>query len=151
MSDQQIGIPGLGNTIGFSTNGGTTFITLPNLQDIDGVPSELGTIESTGLGSVAEEVLPTIFKEGAIVAKILYLPTKTEHALLWTKYRAKEFMSWKLTFPNPVGLGATNPDTPQGYSCTALITSFNHTGFEVEGKIEAAIAIKPSGPLVKLP
>lgn len=139
-----VGIPGLGVTIAYSTTSGGTYTPVGQLQSIDGVDFSVGTWDSTGTASVAKEKLATIFDAGDFGFKCIFNPSDATHVYILTSMSSipPTLLYWKFTFPSPVGPGASAPETAKTYVFPAWITGYNVSGFEPES--DAVLAVKLS-------
>ena len=138
-------IPGLGCEVSYCTTEGGTYTEVGQLKSIDGTNSEVGMFDSTGLASAAGEQIPTLFRAGEFGFKVIFDPANATHIALHAAHVAKTLLYWKLTFPNPVGPGATAPGSPKVYSFPAWVKSFATSGYEVEGGIEGACGLAITG------
>lgn len=138
-------IPGLGCTVSYSTTSGGSYTTVGQLKSIEGTSFETAMVDTTGLASTSGEQVPSLFKAGEFGFSVWFDPSNTTHAALQTALTAKTLLYWKLTFPSPIGPGATAPGSPKTYAWAGYVSGTSLSGFEIESEVECAYKIAITG------
>ncbi|MBS0207508.1 MAG: hypothetical protein JSS27_01005 [Planctomycetes bacterium] len=139
-------IPGKGCKLEYSSDGGTTYTKILQVISIEPPALNMGEAESTALDSTAEEATPTIVKNDDLSLKIFYDPSQTTHAALTTACAAGTILFWKFTYANPQGPGASVPGSAKTEIFEGFVKQFKPTGVEVQGNIQADLAVRVTGP-----
>jgi hypothetical protein len=138
-------IPGLGCTVSYATTSGGSYTSVGQLKSIGGLSVETSMVESSGLGSDAAEQVPSLFKGGDFPFSTWFNPANTTHAALVGYIKSKTLLYWKLTFPNPVGPGATVPGSAIVYSFAGYCNKASLSGFEIESEVECEFNVAITG------
>ncbi len=138
-----LGVKGTGVTIAYGTVLGTYSSHIAQIKSVDLPSMEMGTWESTGLTSQAKEFLATIADGGEVTIHVIWNGADTTHAALYAHFVAGDILYWNVTFPAPVGPGATGSGVAMPF--VGILTGFEPSAAEVESYMEAAWKIKISG------
>jgi hypothetical protein len=123
--------PALGTTIGCDFTTPSTYVTIGQVLNIS-VSGEVGTAETTHLGSTKKTFRPTLEDPGEINFEIEYDPSDTvSHTLLETLYAAKTIKGWQIAYV--VG----TPKVFQGF-----LTKLERTAGGPEENLGASFTVK---------
>ena len=132
--------PALGTT--FLHGVVSTYTAIAQVTSIDGPESEMGTRETTHLGSTSKTYAKTLFDGGEPSLEIEFDPKSDSHAglitLFYGKTQAVDGELWKITFAD-----ATNG--PSNAAFKAIITNMGPSKIEPENNLMASIKLKISG------
>lgn len=126
--------PALGTLLKLSIASVLTTVGLD--LSLDGPSMEVGTRETTYLGSAAKTFKPTIPDGGEVSGTLLYDPQEPSHLAMFNLIWAPALSSWSMVFQD-VG--------PTTFAFQGILTKFSPTGIEVESNLEAEFTIKVSG------
>lgn len=115
---------GVGAVFSVSATGTGTFVPVGDITSAPYKAGELGTVSTTNLQSVTEEIAPTLQKLGTIPLKGNRVSTDPGQALLYNNFQAvpKVPIFWKLQLPvNEVAGQTTTGDL---FSGTAWVLSY---------------------------
>lgn len=93
--------PAAGAVLSYSTNSGSTWVTVGEVMHIKGAgASEMGKRDTTVLASSLHTARPTIPTIGPLTFGVNYDPTDTGHAaiLAWANTPASADPEWKIAF-----------------------------------------------------
>ena len=108
----------------------------------------MGMIDSSGLLSTwGEQVATGLPKGGDLTCTVWYNPSDSTHTALFGYFAAGTLLYYTLTFPSPVGPGATAPGSPKTYTFAGYLTSYPLSGFEDENGVELALKIGITGAI----
>lgn len=119
----------------------SSLTAIAQVLEIDGPGIEVGTIETTNLGSTSKSRRAQLPDSGKITATIQYDPTDTTHQFLTTTILTwpQAAITWELLFPSAVG--------SHNYQFSAILTKFAPKGFNEEDNIEADIELELTGTI----
>ena len=112
-----------------------TFTTIAEVQDVNGIPLSMDTIEVTNQDSEGgwEEFIGGILRTGEITYDINYQPTSATHLSLISDMTGRVKRNFKLIFPDETEI-----------PFTALVTGFSPSA-PVDGALTASVTLKGTG------
>ena len=133
-------IPTLGTVLAVSTDGGSSYTNVAQVESLDGPGLGVRFVDSTNLDSTDAEKIVTGLREGRPCSgSIQYDPEDASHAILIGLYTTPAIASWRLTFVNASASTLT---------FSGILEGFEPTGIEVDGKLMADFNIEITGQIV---
>lgn len=126
---------GIGKAATIAYEVGSVFTTIANVKEIGGPAAEVGTAETTYLGSSARTFIPTITDFGTCTFSGNYDPADATHVAMVALLGTPAVTNWKITYPN-----GTDTHTFGG-----ILTKFEPTNIVVDDVIQFDAEIKISG------
>ena len=138
--------PALGTTFAHGVAGSPpTYTLIAQVTSIDGPESEMGTVETTNLASVAKTYRKSLFDGNEVSIELQLDPKSDTHVLLTGLFFGNTQISsgelWQIVFAD-----ATNG--PSKVTFSAIITKLGPSGMEPESNMTANMTVKISGLVV---
>lgn len=136
-------IPALGTKIAVDKTGGETptYTEISQVLSIEGASNEVGSVETTHLGSTRKTYRPSLPDGGETSFEIEYDPADAEHVFLRGLADAPAVRSWRIIYP-------TAPKATY-HTFSGFLTAFNPSAGGPEENLTASITIKVTGPIVE--
>lgn len=133
--------PALGTALSVDKAGtGTTYTPIGQVMSIDGPSNEIGSSETTHLGSTRKTFRPTLPAGGEVTFELEYDPSDTAgHAFLRGLADSPQVLSWRVSYP----LTPVINDTFEGF-----LTKFSTSAGGPEDNLMASATIKVTGAVV---
>lgn len=134
-------IPALGTTLAVDKAGdGLEYTPITQIVSVEGASNEVGSIETTHLGSTRKTYRPGLPDGGEVSFEVEYDPADTEHKFLRGLADEPEILSWQISYPT---LPKATLDTFDGF-----LTAFTPGAGGAEENLTASVTIKVTGPVV---
>lgn len=140
-------IPGLAATIGYATTSGGSATSVAQLKSIGGLDVQTTMWDSSGLTSTAREKVPLLVDSGDCPFTVIFNPADSTHYALAGYQQTNTLLYWTLTFPSPIGPGATAPESAITYKWAGYVSGFSIKDFYVDTGLTADYKVSITGSI----